>query len=86
MCFVQILGKEHDKLNSRAVQYVFLGYSQSQRRLMLESVEVLICANVAFLENTPYFSASLGSTTTPSITFVTLIISLKDLSPLQVYQ
>ena len=29
--FVQIFEKEHDKLDSRAVQCVFLGYSQTQK-------------------------------------------------------
>ena len=39
-----------------------------------------------FFENTPYFSAYLGSITTPSTTYVTLLVPLEYSSPLQLYQ
>jgi len=54
---------------------------------MLESHQHEVCDlyGVTFFENTPYFSASLGSTTLLT-THVTLFVPLKDSPPLQVYQ
>jgi len=42
--------------------------------------------NVTFFENKSYFSASLGSTITPSIIHATLPVPLEDSPPLQVFQ
>jgi len=49
-------------------------------------MKYVICVDVTFFENTPYFLASLGSTTTPPITHVTLHVPLEDSLSLQVYQ
>ena len=37
LCFVHVLGKGQDKLDSRVIKCVFLGYSRTHMLLMLES-------------------------------------------------
>jgi len=90
MFFVKILEKEYDKFDTQVVQCLFLIYPRTQlgyKFLNPVSRKYVICAVVTlFFKNTPYFSASLCSFTTPSTTLVTLLTSLEDSPPLQVYQ
>ena len=89
VCFVQILEKEHDKLDSRAVRCVcFRIYSDTKKDVVVENPPTRVCdlTDVTFFENAPYFSTYMNSTTKFLTTHVTFLVPLEDLLPLQVYQ
>jgi len=58
-CFVQILEKRHHKLDPRANQCVFLEYFLGTKRISMlkfrQQKKNVICADVTFFENIPYF-------------------------------
>ena len=62
VCFVHDLSLGLDKLSSRALKCVFLGYSRLQKGYQCYSPETkkyYMSANVTFFEQTPYFSSSI---------------------------
>jgi hypothetical protein len=60
-CFVHLPPSQHDKLDSRAIKCIFLGYSQTQKgyKCYDPSLKTMyISRGVRFIEDIPYFSAT----------------------------
>jgi len=58
-CFVQDLSPDLDKLSSRSIKYVFIGYSKTQKEYRCYSPsnkKHFVSADVTFFESIPYFS------------------------------
>ena len=58
VCFVHQLALGEDKLDSRAIKCIFLGYAQTQNGYRCYSQilnRFFTCVNVIFFESTPYF-------------------------------
>ena len=56
MCYVHALDPAHDKFNPRAIKYVFLGYSRTQKGYKCYSPSLrrhFVCADVTFNESLP---------------------------------
>ena len=58
-CFIQILEKRHHKLDPRAIQCIFSRIFLDTKRISMlkfrQQKKNVICADVTFFENIPYF-------------------------------
>ena len=68
VCYVHILGPRSDKLDSRSIKCVFLGYSCTQKGYRCYSPTLrhrFISVDVTFDESQSYFSPSVASDSSP---------------------
>ncbi|KAL6343109.1 hypothetical protein AAG906_018947 [Vitis piasezkii] len=88
-CFVYILTPGHDKLSTKAIKCIFLGYSRLQKGYRCYSSEThcyFLSVDVTFFKDSPFFSTS--ESLLVSEVLPLLIISQPDAvpsRPLQVY-
>ena len=63
-CFIQDLSPELDKLSSKSIKWVFVGYSRTEKeyRIYNPSTKYLASVDVTFFEFIPYFSPQVSVT------------------------